>query len=80
MSLPPFLQENIERFYGTDSPYRPYAFTATFFFLLMLKRDSRRAGVIGIICTVIAYFVIGFVAEAMVQFAPPPLTTPAPRR
>lgn len=72
MSLPPFLTENYERFYGTESVYRPYAFAATFFFLLFLKRDSRRAGFIGLLCTVAAFYIVGFVGEAFTQFAPPP--------
>ena len=77
MSLPPLLAENIHRFYGTDSAFRPYAFAATFFFLLFLKRDSRRAGFFGLVCTVAAYFIVGFVGEAFSQFAPPP--PPQPR-
>ena len=72
MSLPPIVSENIERFYGADSAYRPYAIAITFFLLLVFKRDSRRAGVIGIACTVLAYYVVGFVGDAFVQFAPPP--------
>lgn len=80
MSLPPFLTENFERFYGTDSVYRPYAFAITFFFLLFIKRDSRRAGFIGIACTVAAYYIVGFVGDAFVQFAPPPPTKATARR
>jgi hypothetical protein len=80
MSLPPFFTENFERFYGTDSVYRPYAFAMTFFFLLFCKRDSRRAGFIGAVCTVAAYFIVGFVGDAFVQFAPPPPAQKAARR
>ncbi|WP_395137743.1 hypothetical protein [Armatimonas sp.] len=71
MALPPVVSENIERFYGADSIYRPYAFAATFFFFLFLKRDSRRAGVIGFLCTIVAFYVVGFVGDAFIQFAPP---------
>jgi hypothetical protein len=80
MSLPSFLTENFERFYGTDSIYRPYAFAATFFFLLFLKRDSRRAGFFGIVCTIAAFYIVGFIADAFTQFAPPPPQTAKARR
>lgn len=80
MSLPPYITENFERFYGTDSVYRPYAFSMTFFFLLFCKRDSRRAGFAGMACTILAYYIVGFVGDAFTQFAPPPPTQSAKRR
>lgn len=77
MALPPLVSENFVRFYGSGSIYRPYAFAATFFFLLFLKRDSRRMGVLGLVCTLVAFYVSGFIGDAFVQFAPP---TPKPAK
>ena len=79
-SLPPFITENFERYYGTDSTYRPYAISATFFFILFMKRDSRRAGFFGIVATIAAYYVAGFIGNAFSEFAPPPPTTAATAR
>ena len=79
-SLPPFITENFEHYYGTDSVYRPYAFAATFFFFLFLKRDSRRAGFFGIVATIVAYHVAGFIGDAFIQFAPPVQNAPTTAR
>lgn len=80
MSLPPFLSENIERFYGADSALRPYAIALTFFFLLFLKKDSRRVGFFGMVASVAAYYIVGFIGDAFTEFAPPPVPAKTARR
>lgn len=70
MTLPPALAENLDKFYGPDSPYRIYSFIATFFFLLTFGKGSRRMGWSGVVITIVLYYVISFIGTAYKQFTP----------
>lgn len=64
--LPPFL----EGIYGEESPYRIWAFVLTAFIFLLLFKDWRRFAWTGIICTIIVYFIGGWLVGMMKEFTP----------
>lgn len=82
MTLPPILAENLDRFYGADSPYRIYSFVATAFLLLSFSRSGRRLGCSGVFITVCVYYIITWIGDVFTQFTPqdPPKTQAAVRR
>ena len=82
MTLPPIVAENLDRFYGADSPYRIYAFIATGFLLLSFSKSGRRMGCGGVLITIVLYYIITWLGDACTQFTPkdPPKTQAAVRR
>ena len=82
MTLPPIVAQNLDRFYGADSPYRIYAFIATGFLLMSLGKSGRRMGCGGVFITIALYYIITWLSDALSQFTPqdPPRTHAAARR